>query len=84
MGAARWVVIGTALVAAAIAFHMLMSPSGRSRPVSLSNRGEPDAEARSGQGPNGSGPSGPPQEELDAKSRDAMRDLLRQSAQEEE
>ena len=74
MGAARWVVIGTALVAAAVAFHMLMSPTGGTRAVSVSNTSESK----------GTGPSGPPQDEIDAESRDAMRDLLRQTAQDEE
>ncbi len=84
MGAARWVVIGTALVAAAVAFHMLMSPVDPQRPVSFPDRRDAGGEASGAQAPNRSGPTGPPQEELDAESREALRDLLRQSAQDGE
>lgn len=84
MGAARWVVIGTALVAAAVAFHMLMSPAGDRRSVSFPERGGAGGEASGAQGPDRSGPTGPPQDEIDAESREALRDLLRQSAQDGE
>ncbi len=89
MGAARWVVIGTALVAAATAFHLLMSPAGRPRPVSF-----PQGEGPQGEGPRGDRPNGavangaatnaPPEEQIDAESREAMRDFLRQAEQGEE
>lgn len=69
MRAARWVVVGTALVAAATAFYLLMSPGRPSRPVTI---------------PRGPASHGPPQEEIDAESRDAMRDFLRESVREDE
>ncbi len=68
--AARWLVIGTAIAAAATASYMLMSPSQRD----ASPGGAPQAVSDSG---------GVPQEQIDAESRDAMRDFLRQSAGEE-
>ena len=71
MGAARWVVIGTALAAAATASYMLMGPSQRD----ASPDGAPRAVSDSG---------GLPQDQIDAESRAAMRDFLRQSAGEEE
>lgn len=70
MRAARWVVVGTALLAAAVAFYLLMgpgpakSPGQASRPVTI---------------PKGPASHGAPQEEIDPESRDAMRDFLRQS-----
>jgi len=70
MSAARWVVIGTAIVAAATAFHLLMSPTDADRALSV-----PD-ETRAG----GANPGGAPQDEIDAASRDAMREFLRESA----
>lgn len=85
MGAARWVVVGTALVAAAAAFHLLMSPAGTGeRPSAAGSVESVDSERGAG---NGAAPrgvaieeaDGPPQEELDAASREAMRDFLRGS-----
>jgi len=60
MRAARWVVIGTALAAAATALYLLA---------------EPDAGS-----PRKGAADGPPQDEIDAESRKAMRDFLRESA----
>ncbi len=84
MGAARWVVIGTALVAAATAFHMLMSPAGRPRPVSFARGDGPRGDGPDGAVANGAATNAPPEEEIDAESREAMRDFLRQTAQGEE
>jgi len=61
MRAARWVVVGTALVAAAAAFYLLTSPDRAPRPVVI---------------PKGPASDGPPQEEIDPESRDARRDFL--------
>lgn len=86
MGAARWVVVGTAIVAAAAAFHLLLSPDGSGR----SAVDRPETARAQGTAPASTGskavaaPSGPPQEEIDAASRDAMRSFLRESAQGDE
>ena len=86
MGAARWVVIGTAIVAAAVAFHLLLSPDGSGRRAA----DRPETARSQGTAPASTGskavaaPGGPPQEELDAASRDAMRSFLRDSAQDDE
>lgn len=85
MGAARWAVVGTALVAAAAAFHLLTSPTGPGkRSASTESLG---SERAGGNGWSAGGVAigredGPPQEELDAASRDAMRDFLRGSLDE--
>lgn len=72
MGAARWVVIGTALAAATTATYMLMGP-GEQRSSGGANRSVSE-------------PVDPqeiaPQDQIDAESRDAMRKFLRQSVQE--
>jgi hypothetical protein len=62
--AVRWVVIGTAIAAAATASYMLMSPSQRDAGPGLKPQ---------------TATNGSPQEQIDAESRDAMRDFLRQS-----
>jgi hypothetical protein len=64
--AARWVIIGTAIAAAATASYMLMSPSQRDASPSGTPRAVSDS-------------AGVPQDRIDAESRDAMRDFLRQS-----
>jgi hypothetical protein len=64
--AARWLIIGSAIAAAATASYMLMSPNQRD----VGPRGTPQAESDS---------IGAPQDRIDAESRDAMRDFLRQS-----
>lgn len=75
MGAARWVVIATAIAAAATASYMLMGPG-------------PDAPRAVDPSPAGSEAAGaanaPPLDQIDAESRAAMRDFLRQSVQQEE
>jgi hypothetical protein len=72
MGAARWVVIGTAIAAAATASYMLMGP-GPDTPRGVDpSSGIPEAA------------SAPPQDQIDADSRAAMRDFLRQSLHEPE
>lgn len=75
MGAARWVVIGTAIAAAATASYMLMGPG-------------PDAPRAVDPAPAVSEAVGaanaPPLDQIDAESRAAMRDFLRQSVEPEE
>lgn len=68
--AARWVIIATAIAAAATASYLLMSPGQRD----IGPGGSPGAVSDS---------SGAPQDRIDAESRDAMRDFLRQSVREE-
>ena len=72
MGAARWVVVGTALAVAATATYMLMSPGPQS-----SAGDAPGAVST----PSGT-PGDAPQDQIDAESRDAMRDFLKQSVRE--
>lgn len=88
MRAARWVVIGTALVAAATAFHLLLSPGGGSRSGASSRDASsagPSGSADRAPGGSLSGgaseEAGPPLDEIDAESREAMRNFLRESAQ---
>jgi hypothetical protein len=107
MRVARWVVIGTALVAAGTAFHLLMSPGGGRRAVPRPHGAAPGGSAWAGDRPVGGvlpgaatsagasgdwgadgrsaagAPSrgGPPQDEIDSASREAMRNFLRESAQ---
>lgn len=69
MRAARWAVVVTALAAAALAFHLLMSPASEPSPTV-------SEQARDTFG-------GPPQEDIDPESREALRDFLRDSAHEE-
>ncbi len=75
MGAARWVVIGTAIAAAATATYMLMGPGPDA----------PRAGAPPGAGTDTAGAAdAPPLDQIDADSRAAMRDFLRRSVQEDE
>ncbi|MEZ4280663.1 MAG: hypothetical protein R3F21_13775 [Myxococcota bacterium] len=75
IGAARWVVIGTAIAAAAGASYLLMGP-GPDEP----RRGERARTPSASQAK----PPAAPLDQIDADSRAAMRDFLRQSVQEEE
>ncbi len=68
--AARWVIIGTAIAAAATASYMLMSPSQRDAGLGETPRAVSDS-------------GGAPQDRIDAESRDAMRDFLRRSVSDE-
>ncbi|MEZ4330400.1 MAG: hypothetical protein R3F35_01500 [Myxococcota bacterium] len=88
MRAARWVVVGAALLAAAVAFYLLLGPGRLLNPGRRLDPGRLPSPGRStGAGtssrpvtiPKGSGSRGAPQEEIDPESRDAMRDFLRQS-----
>jgi hypothetical protein len=67
---ARWIVIGTALAAAAGASYLLMGPGPGDR-----SRAQPASSGKA---------VAPPLDQIDADSRAAMRDFLRQSVQEEE
>ena len=75
IGAVRWVVIGMAIAAAAGASYLLLGP-GPSEP---GQGGRPRAMSTSQ-----ATASAPPLDQIDADSRAAMRDFLRQSVQEEE
>ncbi len=86
MSAARWVVIGGALAAAAAALHLLLGPTEPGRPVSGSDGGLDSAgEAGEATGPlNGrDAGAGVPQEVIDDESREALRALLRESVESE-
>ncbi len=75
IGTARWVVIGTAIAAAAGASYLLMGPGqGDPRPGDRPRAVSPSQESA----------GAPPLDQIDADSRAAMRDFLRQSVQEEE
>jgi len=74
MGAARWVVIGTALAAAATGTYLLMGPSPQTG--SMGSQGSASSPAKP--------PSIVPQDQIDAESREAMREFLRQSAQDKD
>ncbi len=86
-GTARWVIIGTAIAAAAAATFLLMGPGpdaprpgeharsiGSSQATSPAISGEREQEKA----------AAPPLDQIDADSRAAMRDFLRQSVQEED
>lgn len=75
MGAARWVVIGTAIAAAATASYMLMGP-GPDTPRGV--------DPSSGISEAAGAASAPPEDRIDADSRAAMREFLRQSLHEPE
>lgn len=75
IGAARWVVIGTAVAAAAGASYLLLGPAPN--------------DPRSGEGSRALSSSeeqavATPLDQIDAESRAAMRDFLRKSVQEDE
>ena len=73
MGAARWVVIGTSLAAAATAAYLLFGPS------SQTSSGDAPGAASTWRDGASQAPSEPPLDQIDAESRDKMRDFLRQS-----
>lgn len=84
MGAARWVVIGGALAAAAAALHVLLGPTDETRPVSGTDEGfDSTGEASPATGPLGGRDAGAgvPQEIIDDESREALRDLMRESVE---
>jgi len=71
-GRLRWIVAGSALLMAALALYVLMSDGGRDQQPAVSREAVGDREA---------GRSREALDDIDAESREALRDLLREAGE---
>ena len=71
-GSLRWIVGGSALLLAGLALYVLLTASGNDREPAVSKERAGDREA---------GRSREALDDIDAKSREAMRDLLREAGE---